>query len=79
MGLMAEIRRLERCRKYIARIDKEVFDAGMSCFGSPKALMLWLGQPAYGLGGKVPIRIMCSGKGRAEVVNLLGRIDHGVY
>src|SRR5688572_2307516 len=76
-GLLAEIHRLERCRKHIARIDKQVFLAGISCFESATALVLWLTEPAMGLGGKVPLQVMRSAKGRKAVVNLLGRIDHG--
>ncbi|MBI2518159.1 MAG: DUF2384 domain-containing protein [Opitutae bacterium] len=78
-GLLAEIRRLERCRRHIARIDKEVFLAGISCFGSASDLALWLSEPAVGLGGKVPLHVMRTVKGREDVANLLRRIDYGVY
>ena len=78
-GLLAEIRGLERCRKNIARIDQEVFQAGISCFGSAAVLVLWLCEPAVGLGGKVPLQIMRTAKGRKDVATLLKRIDYGVY
>lgn len=78
-SLLAEVRRLERCRKNIARIDKEVFQVGISCFESTAALAHWLTEPAIGLGGKVPLQVMRTGKGRKDVANLLRRIEYGVY
>lgn len=78
-GLAVEIRRLEHCRKHIARTDREVFLAGISCFGSASALAQWLCEPAVGLGGKVPFQVMRTERGRRDVANLLRRIDYGVY
>lgn len=78
-GLLAEIRRLERCRQHLARVDREVFQAGISCFESASALALWLSEPAVGLGGKVPLQVIRTAKGRSDVVNLLRRIEYGVY
>lgn len=78
-ALLAEIHRLECCRRHIGRIDQEVFQAGISCFESASALALWLSEPAVGLGGIVPLQIMRNAKGRKDVVQLLRRIEHGVY
>lgn len=78
-ALQSEIRRYERCRRLLAYVDREVFQAGMSCFQSTPSLALWLCAPAFGLGGKVPLRVLRTAKGRRDVVNLLGRIEHGVY
>lgn len=78
-GLRIQIGRLERCRKHLARIDPDVFRAGMSCFESAHGFALWLSGPAIGLGGKVPIQVMRSAEGRKEVASLLRRIDYGVY
>ena len=78
-SLVAEIRRLERGRRQIGRIDQEVFKAGISCFESASVLVRWLCEPAVGLRGKVPLQVMRTEKGRKDVVNLLRRIDYGVY
>ncbi len=78
-GLLAEIRRLERCRLHLEAVDQEVFQAGISCFESAAALALWLSEPAPGLGGRVPLKVMRTVKGRKDVANLLRRIDYGVY
>lgn len=78
-SLLAQIRRYDRCRKQLSRIDQEVFRAGTSCFGSPAVLALWLSEPALGLGGKAPLHVMRTAKGRADVANLLRRIEYGVY
>lgn len=78
-SLLVEIRRLERCRKAVARIDQEIFTAGISCFESASTLALWLSEPAAGLDGKVPFQVMRTARGRKDVASLLRRIDRGVY
>lgn len=39
---------------------------------------LWLANPAYGLGGKIPVLHAGTRKGKAEVVALMNRIEYGV-
>jgi uncharacterized protein (DUF2384 family) len=78
-ALSSEIRRYERCRRQLRYVHREVFTAGVSCFNSASALALWLCEPAFGLSGKVPLQVMRTPRGRADVVNLLRRIEYGVY
>lgn len=78
-ALAAQIRHYDRCRARLHRIDQEVLRAGVSCFGSETALAGWLCEPAVGLGGKVPLQVMRTAKGRKDVAILLRRIDYGVY
>ena len=39
----------------------------------------WLTEPAYGLGGEIPLRYASVEPGAREVERLLGRIEHGVF
>ena len=39
---------------------------------------LWLANPAYALGGKIPVLHARTRKGKAEVVTLMNRIEYGV-
>ena len=45
---------------------------------SPSAARDWIRQPQYGLGGRTPISLLSTEAGTREVLDLLGRIEHGV-
>lgn len=75
----SKIREYSRCRKLLRYVDEEVLSAGMSMTGSSSGLVAWLCAPARSLGGKVPLRVMRTGKGRNTVANILRALDHGVY
>lgn len=57
----------------------QVYDMALDVFGSQKKAETWLKKPARGLGGKVPLEYADTDLGAHEVINLLGRIDHGVF
>ena len=57
----------------------QVYDMALSVFGADQKAESWLKRPARGLGGKVPLEYADTELGAHEVVNLLGRIDHGVF
>lgn len=57
----------------------QVYDMALDVFGSRKKAETWLKKPARGLGGKVPLEYADTDLGAHEVINLLGRIDHGVF
>lgn len=57
----------------------EVFNRAVEVMGSEKNAHKWLSSPQYGLGNKIPIEYMSTEKGTQEVLDLLGRIEHGVY
>ncbi|WP_268844002.1 MULTISPECIES: antitoxin Xre/MbcA/ParS toxin-binding domain-containing protein [Aeromonas] len=40
--------------------------------------MAWLHCPAKGLGGEIPMNILTTPSGVQAVVDLIGRIEHGV-
>lgn len=46
---------------------------------SSEAGVHWLKRPQVGLGGEIPLAMMTTDAGSAEVEKLLLRIEHGVY
>lgn len=57
----------------------QVLDMATEVFGGPAKAESWLKTPARGLGGKVPLEYADTHLGAQEVINLLGRIDHGIF
>ena len=51
----------------------------MDVVGSREHTMKWLESPQRGIGGAVPLEHARTATGLAEVEQLLGRIEHGVY
>jgi uncharacterized protein (DUF2384 family) len=78
-SLSARIRKLERLREKLHHVDHEVYMAGTSLFGSEAVLAQWLCEPARSLGGKIPLRVMRTAKGRATVASVLRAIGQGNY
>jgi len=56
-----------------------VYDKALEGFESEEAVEGWLKKPARGLGHKIPLEYSDTDLGAQEVVNLLGRIEHGVF
>ncbi|MDZ7773292.1 MAG: antitoxin Xre/MbcA/ParS toxin-binding domain-containing protein [Balneolaceae bacterium] len=48
-------------------------------FGSKEEMSAWLHGPVYALGHRSPLRLMDSVSGMQLVLDILGRIEHGVY
>lgn len=65
----------ERLYRYIRlyRLALSVFD------NDPVSARQFLTEAQPGLGGEVPIEMARSEYGASEVMDILGRIDHGVY
>jgi uncharacterized protein (DUF2384 family) len=51
----------------------------MEVMGTREHALKWLETPQRGLGGAVPLEHARTVAGLAEVEELLGRIEHGVY
>jgi putative toxin-antitoxin system antitoxin component (TIGR02293 family) len=47
--------------------------------GETEAAAGWLKEPAKALGGVAPIELLDTAAGAAEVRDLIGRLEHGVY
>jgi putative toxin-antitoxin system antitoxin component (TIGR02293 family) len=56
-----------------------VYDKALEVFESEEAVEGWLKKPVRGLGYKIPLEYSDTDLGAQEVVNLLGRIEHGVF
>ena len=56
-----------------------VYDKALEVFESEEAVEGWLKKPARGLGHRIPLEYLDTDLGAQEVVNLLGRIEHGVF
>jgi len=56
-----------------------VYDKALEVFESEESVEAWLKKPARGLGHKIPLEYSDTDLGAQEVVNLLGRIEHGVF
>ncbi|CAK2803324.1 DUF2384 domain-containing protein [Vibrio splendidus] len=57
----------------------KVFQATLALFGSKEVAHLWLKLPVQGLGNKRPIDMLSTAEGTKVVLNLIGRLEHGVF
>ena len=56
-----------------------VISAAREVFKTPDAVRSWLSRPQLGLGERVPLELVKTEAGAAEVQKLLGRIRDGVF
>ncbi len=56
-----------------------VYDKALDVLESEDAAENWLKKPARGLGYKIPLEYADTELGAQEVINLLGRIEYGVF
>ena len=56
-----------------------VCDKALDVFENQEASEKWLKMPARGLGYKIPLEYADTELGAQEVINLLGRIEYGVF
>lgn len=47
--------------------------------GDMAATHKWLNEPAYGLGDKAPVDMLNSETETQQVLDLIGRLEHGVF
>jgi putative toxin-antitoxin system antitoxin component (TIGR02293 family) len=57
----------------------EVFSRGNEVFGSPDHFQDWMKADNVSLGGKRPIDLLPSRYGAQMVLDVIGRIEHGVF
>jgi putative toxin-antitoxin system antitoxin component (TIGR02293 family) len=58
---------------------KAVINKAESVLQSPDAVKAWLLSPIKGLAYKKPLLCVCNDEGAREVIDLLSRIEHGVF
>jgi len=57
----------------------EVFSRGSEVFGSPENFQTWMNTENIALGGKRPIELLPSRYGAQMVLDVIGRIEYGVF
>ncbi|SFQ98422.1 MULTISPECIES: antitoxin Xre/MbcA/ParS toxin-binding domain-containing protein [unclassified Enterobacter] len=62
----------------IARLIR-VVDATVHYFGNKQDAWNWLKKPVRGLGDATPLSLIATESGAIEVLDLLGRLEHGVF
>ncbi|WP_052464802.1 type II RES/Xre toxin-antitoxin system antitoxin [Geoalkalibacter subterraneus] len=55
------------------------YERAREVFGDPAKASAWLNRPNRVLGGQTPLDLLDTIFGAEQVMNLLGRIEHGVY
>jgi len=57
----------------------EVATRGTEVFGGEETFLRWMHEPIIALGGKTPVSLLSTSFGAQMVLNVLGRIEYGVY
>ena len=57
----------------------KIIAKGMDVFEDENDFNTWLNSPILALGSKKPLDLLTSSIGREEVLNVLFRIEHGIY
>lgn len=71
-------RTLLRCFKKLQVIDPPLFERAIQTFDEEELAAMWFGDPIRVLGGVSPFEAIARGK-RKAVLEILGRIEHGIY
>jgi putative toxin-antitoxin system antitoxin component (TIGR02293 family) len=66
---------LRRYLKLLRHFEKRATEV----FGTSGQFNAWLGTPIRALGGKMPEELLKTRKGIKQLLDILGRIEHGVY
>lgn len=59
-------------------LDPEVAKLAIEALGTAAGAVAWLVEPALGLDGKIPVKVLRTRGGRKQVMQLLVRIDYNV-
>ena len=57
----------------------EVTARAMEVFGTRERALRWLNTPVRSLGGQTPLSLLNTPEGVAQVQDMLGRVEHGVW
>lgn len=63
----------------ICRLYPEVYARCIEIFGDESKALRWLETPNFVLGNQRPLEMLDNEEGTQLVLNLLGRIEHGVF
>ncbi|RZK51598.1 MAG: DUF2384 domain-containing protein [Pedobacter sp.] len=57
----------------------QLYERGVEVLGSNKAFNSWVKSPNFALGGEIPFSLLDTRIGFTMVLDILGRIEHGVF
>jgi putative toxin-antitoxin system antitoxin component (TIGR02293 family) len=60
-------------------VDVDLLQRAVEVFGSENKAMRWFISPNHALGGSCPGELAETAEGRQEVLDVLGRIEHGIF
>ena len=63
----------------LTRYDNSIFLKAKEIFGSHEKAALWLEKPNPDINGNIPQNLLSSKLGSEQVMDVLTRIEHGVY
>ena len=61
------------------RNPNNVFTVADQVFGSSAQADWWMAHEVWSLGGKRPVDMLTTYQGATQVLNILGRIQHGIF
>jgi putative toxin-antitoxin system antitoxin component (TIGR02293 family) len=72
---MLGVRAADPAERYLST----VYTRAKEVIGSDDTVMRWLGTPVAGLNYATPISLLTTEEGQNAVLDVLGRIEHGVF
>lgn len=56
-----------------------LYERGIEVLGSERAFNSWIKSPNFALGGEIPFNLLDTRIGFTMVLDILGRIEHGIF
>ncbi|MBL1458452.1 MAG: DUF2384 domain-containing protein [Methylophaga sp.] len=63
----------------MSKIDQKLFARAVEVLGNERDALHWLQTPKRALNKQIPLQLIETDGGQQEVLDLLGRIEHGVF
>jgi|TARA_R110000851_G_scaffold128128_1_gene260355 putative toxin-antitoxin system antitoxin component (TIGR02293 family) len=61
------------------KMDQKLFARAIEVLGNEQDALHWLQTPRSALNNQIPLKYIETDEGQQEVLDLLGRIEHGVF
>ncbi|TPE46591.1 DUF2384 domain-containing protein [Maribrevibacterium harenarium] len=65
--------------EYPINSEDELLELANQIFANKQKAELWLNKPALALGGATPMEFAKTPEGKTAVIDLLGKIRHGIF
>lgn len=63
----------------MSKINQKLFARAVEVLGNERDALHWLQTPRFALNNQIPLKLIETDEGQQEVLDLLGRIEHGVF